>query len=66
MFLPLVADATLKKKSQTRLAAIDYLGRKRHSRGSFHSKIHVAEFVLPVTLSSVTPLQTGSPESKAN
>ena len=49
MLFPLV-DATLKKKSQTRLAVIDYLGRKRHSGSSFHSKI--ADFVLPVTLSS--------------
>ena len=38
------------KKSQTRLAAIDYLSRKRGSGSSFHSKI--ADFVLPVTLSS--------------
>ena len=46
MLFPLV-DAT--KKSQTRLAAIDYLGRKRRSGSSFHSKI--ADFVLLATLS---------------
>ena len=38
--------------SQTRLAAMDYLDRKRCSRNSLHSKM--ANFVLPVTLSSAT------------
>ena len=53
-----LGGCNLKKKSQTGLAAIDYLGRKRHSGSSFHSKI--ADFVLPVTLSSATPLQTAT------
>ena len=51
-----------KKISQTRLAAIDYLDRKRCSRTFLHSKI--ANFVLPVTLSSATfspPFQTSNP-----
>ena len=41
-----------KKKSQTRLAAMDYLDRKRCSRNFLHSKM--ANFVLPVTLISAT------------
>ena len=41
-----------KKKSQTRLAVMDYLDRKRCSRNFLHSKM--ANFVLPVTLSSAT------------
>ena len=52
MLLPLV-DATFREKKipiETRLAAIDYLDRKRCSRSFFHSKM--ADFVLPVTLSS--------------
>ena len=52
------------KKFQTRLTAIDYLGRKRHSRSSLHSKI--ADFVLPVTLSSATHLQTTTPFYKGS
>ena len=40
------------KKSQTRLAAVDYLDRKWCSRSFFHSKM--ADFVLLVTLSSAT------------
>ena len=41
-----------KKKSQTRLAAMDYLDRKRCSRNFLHSTM--TNFVLPVTLSSAT------------
>ena len=40
------------QKSQTRLAAMDYLDRKRCSRNFLHSKM--ANFVLPVILSSAT------------
>ena len=42
----------LKKKSQTWLAAVDYPGRKSCFRNFLHSKM--ANFVLPVTLSSAT------------
>ena len=42
----------LKKKSQTWLAAMDYLDRKGCFRNFLHSKM--ANFVLPVTLSSAT------------
>ena len=45
-------------------AEIDYLGRKRCPRSSFHSKI--ADFVLPVTISSATPLQTATPFYKGS
>ena len=52
LLLPLVDVTLKKKKSQTRLAAMDYLDRKRCSRNFLHSKM--ANFVLPVTLSSTT------------
>ena len=47
---------------QTRIAAIDYLGKKRCSRNFLHSKI--ANFVLPVSLNSAQPpFQTSNPIS---
>ena len=41
-----------KKKSKTRLAAMNYVDRKRCSRNFLHSK--VANFVLPATPGSAT------------